>query len=74
LQGESSLVSDHFGRALSFVVVDVSEKGEILSMREERNVGEHFGGMGKVAELVARLSPDILIVKGIEKKEVNACR
>jgi len=43
-------------------------------MREERNVGEHFGGMGKVAELVARLSPDILIVKGIEKKEVNACR
>lgn len=62
--GEESVVCDHFGRAPSFAVVDVSDDGKILSVREEKNVSGHFGGMGKAAGLVARLSPDVLIVKG----------
>lgn len=69
--GEDSLVFDHFGRAPSFAVVDVSERGEILSIKEEKNMGEHFGGMGKAAELVARLSPDALIVRGIGPRAIS---
>lgn len=69
--GEESVVCDHFGRAPSFAVVDVSDDGKVLSMREEKNFGEHFGGMGKAAELVARLSPDVLIVKGIGPRAIS---
>ncbi|MBS7288455.1 MAG: NifB/NifX family molybdenum-iron cluster-binding protein [Candidatus Freyarchaeota archaeon] len=69
--GEESVVCDHFGRAPAFAVVDVSEDGKILSIKEERNVSEHFGGMGKASELVARLSPDVLVVKGIGSRAIS---
>lgn len=69
--GEDSIVFDHFGRAPSFAVVEVSESGEIISIREEKNVSEHFGGMGKAAELISQLSPDVLIVKGIGGRAIS---
>ncbi|MBS7247197.1 MAG: hypothetical protein KIH04_02785 [Candidatus Freyarchaeota archaeon] len=41
------------------------------SMRKEKNFGEYFRGMGKVAELIARLSPDVLIVKSIGPRAIS---
>lgn len=71
LAGEGSIVCDHFGMASSFAFVDASIDGEILCVREEKNVGEHFRGMVKVAELAARLSPDMLVVKGIGPRAIS---
>ena len=62
--GENSIISDHFGRAPYFAVIEISDNNfRIIDMVE--NVGEHFGGHGKAATLILEQKPDMLIVKGM---------
>jgi predicted Fe-Mo cluster-binding NifX family protein len=62
--GENSIISDHFGRAPYFAVIEISDNNfKIIDM--VKNVGEHFGGHGRAAPLILNQKPDILIVKGM---------
>jgi predicted Fe-Mo cluster-binding NifX family protein len=63
--GERSQIFEHFGRAPEFAVVDISDDGRIASLTSERNMREHFGGHGAAKNLVTRIDPDALVVKGL---------
>jgi predicted Fe-Mo cluster-binding NifX family protein len=69
---ERSVIFPHFGRAPEFAVVDLSNEGRIISIRSERNVGEHFGGQGGPETIVASLKPDALVVKGMGPRGLAA--
>jgi predicted Fe-Mo cluster-binding NifX family protein len=69
---ERSVISPHFGRAPEFAVIDLSYEGRVLSMKSERNVGEHFGGHGGAETVVASLKPDALVVKGMGPRGLAA--
>lgn len=62
--GENSIISDHFGRAPYFAVIEISDNNfKIIDM--VKNVSEHFGGHGRAATSILEQKPDILIVKGM---------
>jgi predicted Fe-Mo cluster-binding NifX family protein len=69
---ERSVVFPHFGRAPEFAVVDLSDEGRVISIRSERNVGEHFGGQGGPETVVTSLKPDVLVVKGMGPRGLAA--
>jgi len=62
---ERSVIFPHFGRAPEFAVIDLSKEGRVISMKSERNLGEHFGGHGGAEAVVTGLKPDALVVKGM---------
>lgn len=53
-------------------MVDLSGEGRVISIRSERNVGEHFGGQGGPETVVASLKPDVLVVKGMGPRGLAA--
>lgn len=69
---ERSIIFPHFGRAPEFVVIDLSDEGRFISIRSERNVGEHFGGHGGAETIVTSLKPDVLVVKGMGPRGLAA--
>ena len=69
---ERSVIFPHFGRAPEFVVIDLSDEGRVISIRSERNVGEHFGCHGGAETVVASLKPDVLVVKGMGPRGLAA--
>jgi predicted Fe-Mo cluster-binding NifX family protein len=69
---ERSIIFPHFGRAPEFGVIDLSGEGRVISIRSERNVGEHFGGHGGAESVVTSLKPDALVVKGMGPRGLAA--
>jgi predicted Fe-Mo cluster-binding NifX family protein len=69
---ERSVISEHFGRAPEFAVIDLSDEGRVISMTSERNLGEHFGGHGGAETVVTNLKPDALVVKGMGPRGLAA--
>ncbi|MBS7250064.1 MAG: NifB/NifX family molybdenum-iron cluster-binding protein, partial [Candidatus Freyarchaeota archaeon] len=69
--GEYSIISEHFGRAPFFAVVDVSEDGRIISVEAKENTSEHFGGRGYPPEIIAEFNPDFMIVKGMGPRAIS---
>jgi predicted Fe-Mo cluster-binding NifX family protein len=69
---ERSVIFPHFGRALEFAVIDLSKDGRVISMKSERNLGEHFGGRGGAETVVTSLKPDALVVKGMGPRGLGA--
>ena len=66
-QGENSTVSWHFGRAPYFAIFDTtSKKLEIVENRSE-----HFGGVGRPAEIIAKIQPDMVFAKGMGPKAIQ---
>lgn len=63
--GIDSRLSEHFGRAPYFAVVEVDEKGQVVSQKTVANTGEHFGGSGRRADFILQLKPDAIITYGM---------
>ena len=63
--GLNAQLSQHFGRAPFFVVVDLNEKAEVSDLRTVSNVGEHFGGSGQRADIILKLKPNAIITYGM---------
>jgi predicted Fe-Mo cluster-binding NifX family protein len=63
--GFEAPVAEHFGRANYFAVVDLDEKGAILSVKTEANKGEHHGGRGHPHENLLALKPNVIIACGM---------
>ncbi|MBS7626507.1 NifB/NifX family molybdenum-iron cluster-binding protein [Candidatus Bathyarchaeota archaeon] len=64
-EGEDSLISNHFGRAPEFALVEISENHSLRNISTLKNVGEHFGGHGSAERIISDLKPDIIIAKGM---------
>lgn len=64
-RGLESKLSEHFGRAPYFTVIDLEEGGEIIKVSSIPNISEHFGGAGRPPDAILQLKPDILITYGM---------
>jgi predicted Fe-Mo cluster-binding NifX family protein len=69
---ESSIIFPHFGRAPSFAVVDMLEDGSVKSITSVDNVSEHFGGHDSAEVLISNLGPNVLVVKGMGPRGIQA--
>jgi predicted Fe-Mo cluster-binding NifX family protein len=66
--GLDDIVSEHFGRAPTFTVVDmVNNKVEIV-----QNTGEHFGGVGNTPDLVAGAGAEVMLCSGLGPRAISA--
>jgi predicted Fe-Mo cluster-binding NifX family protein len=69
--GLNARLSQHFGRAPYFVVVELDEKGKVLNLQTVPNRSEHFGGMGRPSENIMRLRPNSVITYGMGPRALN---
>jgi predicted Fe-Mo cluster-binding NifX family protein len=65
--GLDDAVSDHFGRAPTFTVVD-TETNEVLVIK---NRSEHMGGLGKPPEHVAKTGAKVLLCSGLGPRAID---
>ena len=63
--GLDARLSEHFGRAPYFAVIDLDENGRISSQRTVPNRSEHFGGRGRPPDRILQLRPNALITYGM---------
>jgi predicted Fe-Mo cluster-binding NifX family protein len=66
--GLADLVSEHFGRAPTFTVVDMANN----EVHVVANMGEHFGGLGIAPELIAGAGAEVMICSGLGPRAINA--
>ena len=63
--GLNAQLSEHFGRAPFFTVVDLDEDGHVTDQKTIANESEHFGGVGHPPDLILQLKPQALITYGM---------
>jgi predicted Fe-Mo cluster-binding NifX family protein len=71
-KGLEARLSEHFGRAPYFVVVELDESGQIASLRTISNFDEHFGGRGHAHDNILSEKPDFLIVYGMGPRGLDS--
>ncbi len=69
--GLDAHLSEHFGRTPYFAVVEVDEKGQVVSQKTVANVGEHFGGSGRRADFILQLKPNVIITYGMGPRGIS---
>lgn len=62
---EGNEVSEHFGRAPYFAVIDLDDIGTAIEMKVHPNTGEHSGGKGHAHNNVHKFQPRAVIVQGM---------
>jgi len=63
--GIDAQLSQHFGQAPYFAVVDLDENNTITNITTEINQGEHAGGQGHPHEHLIVLKPNVFVVHGM---------
>jgi predicted Fe-Mo cluster-binding NifX family protein len=69
--GLNAGLSQHFGRAPYFAVVELDENGKVLNLQMVPNKSEHFGGMGRPSENIMRLRPNAVITYGMGPRALS---
>ena len=69
--GLNARLSQHFGRAPYFAVVELDENAKVLNLQIVPNKSEHFGGMGKPPEILMGLRPNAVITYGMGPRALN---
>jgi len=69
--GLESRLSEHFGRAPYFMVVEIDSKGEIVNFEAIPNASEHFGGFGRPPDKILQLRPTALITYGMGPRALS---
>jgi len=69
--GVNARLSEHFGRAPYFAVIDLDENGRISSQRTVANISEHFGGTGRPPDRILQLRPNTLITYGMGPRALS---
>lgn len=64
-RGLNAQLSEHFGRAPYFAVIDVADDGQIVAQQAVANISEHFGGVGRPPDRILQLNPSALITFGM---------
>jgi predicted Fe-Mo cluster-binding NifX family protein len=70
-RGVDAQLSQHFGRAPFYVVVDLDEEGHVISQKTIANTSEHFGGVGLPPDRILQLKPNALITYGLGSKALK---
>lgn len=69
--GLNSRLTQHFGRAPFFAVVELDEEGKVSDVEMVPNKSEHFGGRGKPPQLLMGLKPNAVITYGMGFRALN---
>jgi len=69
--GLNARLSQHFGRAPYFAVVELDENAKVLNLQMVPNKSEHFGGMGKPPEILMGLRPNAVVTYGMGPRALN---
>ncbi|MBN1156633.1 NifB/NifX family molybdenum-iron cluster-binding protein [Candidatus Woesearchaeota archaeon] len=67
--GESDLVSEHFGRCRTYTFLN--DEGEVMEVID--NTSEHMGGTGLPPELMKLHGADILLCQGLGPRALSLC-
>jgi len=62
-------VGEHFGRALTYTIVDV-ENGKIKDVRVIPNTSHHMGGVLYPPQLLSKEGVEILLCKGLGRRAI----
>jgi predicted Fe-Mo cluster-binding NifX family protein len=65
--GLADRVSEHFGRAPTFTIVDTLTN----EVKVIENISEHFGGGGRPPELLSRESIDVMLCLGLGPRAIS---
>ena len=68
--GLNDYVSEHFGKAPTFTVVDLNT-GEVKIIP---NAGKHMGGTSKPPELIAKVGVEVVICSNLGPRAINLLR
>jgi predicted Fe-Mo cluster-binding NifX family protein len=63
--GLDARLSEHFGRAPYFIIVELDEDGNIVNVQSVSNESEHFGGVGRPPDRILQFRPNAVITYGM---------
>ena len=66
-----SQLSQHFGRAPFYAIIDLDEKGTVIDQGIIANTSEHFGGVGLPPDRILQLKPKALVTYGLGSKALS---
>ena len=64
-KGIDAQLSEHFGRAPYFAIIDLDDEGHVIGQGTISNTSEHFGGVGNPSDRILQLQPRALITYGM---------
>ncbi|RLI05938.1 hypothetical protein DRO24_05455 [Candidatus Bathyarchaeota archaeon] len=67
---EGRRLSEHFGRAPYFAVIEIDE-GKVVDREVIPNTSEHFGGYGRPPDRLLSLQPDAIITVGMGPRALS---
>ena len=70
-KGIDAHLSQHFGRAPFYAIIDLDEKGQVIGQGTIANTSEHFGGVGLPPDRILQLKPKALITYGLGPKALR---
>ena len=70
-KGLDAVISEHFGRAPYFALVDVDETGKVSNIGFIPNTSEHFGGSGLPPDRIIAMNPSALITYGMGPRAIE---
>ncbi|MEM3383651.1 MAG: NifB/NifX family molybdenum-iron cluster-binding protein [Nitrososphaerales archaeon] len=68
--GLDARLSEHFGRAPYFIIVDL-EEGNILNVQVVPNESEHFGGFSRPSDSILQFRPNAVITFGMGPRALS---
>jgi len=68
--GLNARLSEHFGRAPYFIIVDL-EEGNISNVQVVPNESEHFGGFGRPSDRILQFRPNAVITFGMGPRALS---
>ena len=70
-KGIDATLSQHFGRAPFFAIIDLDDNGKVIGQGTIANTSEHFGGVGLPPDRILQLRPKALVAYGLGSKALK---
>lgn len=70
-KGIDAHLSEHFGRAPYFAIIDLDDEGHVIGQGTISNTSEHFGGVGNASDRILQLQPRALITYGMGPRAIR---
>jgi len=70
-RGIDAHLSEHFGRAPFYAIIDLDEDGQVIGQGTIANTSEHFGGAGLPPDRILQLKPKALVTYGLGSKALR---
>jgi predicted Fe-Mo cluster-binding NifX family protein len=67
-KGIDSQLSQHFGRAPFYAIIDLDKNYTVIGQDTISNTSEHFGGVGLPPDRILQLKPKALVTYGLGSK------